>query len=54
MLAAAVRTPATAPDQDANQMRRVRGIVEVMGLAIASPDEARAMSGLKGKNEVGF
>jgi uncharacterized protein (DUF849 family) len=38
----------------ADQVRRVRGIVEGLGLQIASPDEARAMLGLKGKNEVGF
>jgi uncharacterized protein (DUF849 family) len=39
---------------NADQVRRVRSIVEGLGLAIASPDEARAMLGSKGKNEVGF
>jgi len=39
---------------NADQVHRVRGIVEGLGLEIASPDEARAMLALKGRNEVGF
>jgi uncharacterized protein (DUF849 family) len=29
-------------------------MVEALGLAVATPDEARAMLGLKGKEAVGF
>lgn len=39
---------------NADQVRRVRRILEGMGLAIATPDEARALLKLKGRNEVGF
>ena len=46
--------PGQLARSNADQVRRVRGIVEGLGLQIASPDEARAMLGLKGKNEVGF
>jgi uncharacterized protein (DUF849 family) len=46
--------PGQLARSNADQVRRVRGIVEGLGLTIASPDEARAMLGLKGKNEVGF
>jgi len=36
------------------QVRQVRGIIEGLGLELASPDEARALLGLKGADEVGF
>lgn len=39
---------------NADQVRRVRGILEGMGLEIATPDDARAMLKLKGRNDVGF
>jgi len=32
----------------------VREIVESVGRTVATPDEARAMLGLKGKENVGF
>src|SRR3984893_11864874 len=38
----------------AEQVRIVRGLVEGLGLQIASPDEARAMLSLKGGAEVAF
>lgn len=46
--------PGQLAGRNTDQVRRVRGIVEGLGMQIASPDEARAMLGLKGKNEVGF
>ncbi|MES2144580.1 MAG: 3-keto-5-aminohexanoate cleavage protein [Pseudomonadota bacterium] len=39
---------------NAEQVERIRGIVERLGRQVATPDEARAMLGLKGRAEVGF
>jgi uncharacterized protein (DUF849 family) len=39
---------------NADQVRKVRSIVEELGLEIASPADARAMLSLKGANAVGF
>ncbi|NUH65545.1 3-keto-5-aminohexanoate cleavage protein [Sulfitobacter sp. S0837] len=39
---------------NAQQVEKVRGILETQGNQIASPDEARAILGLKGSNEVNF
>jgi uncharacterized protein (DUF849 family) len=39
---------------NAEQVARIRDIVEALGRNVASPDEARAMLGLKGRTEVGF
>lgn len=39
---------------NAEQVAKVRGIVESLGFEIASPDEARAMLGLKGRAAVAF
>ena len=39
---------------NAEQVAKVRTIVEALGREIASADEARAMLGLKGQAEVGF
>ena len=39
---------------NAEQVAKVRGIVESLGLEVATPDEARAMLGLKGATNVGF
>lgn len=39
---------------NAEQVEKVREIVETVGRPVATPDEARAMLGLKGKNNVGF
>jgi len=38
----------------ADQVRKIRRILEELSLEIATPDEARAMLGLKGKDSVGF
>ncbi|MEO0419440.1 MAG: 3-keto-5-aminohexanoate cleavage protein [Pseudomonadota bacterium] len=38
----------------AEQVHRIRGIVEGLGLEVASPDEARDMLNLKGGDQVGF
>ncbi|WP_054005182.1 BKACE family enzyme [Cypionkella psychrotolerans] len=39
---------------NAEQVRQIRGIVEGLGREVATPDEARAMLGLKGAAEVAF
>jgi uncharacterized protein (DUF849 family) len=39
---------------NAEQVMMVRDIVESVGRSVATPDEARAMLGLKGKDNVGF
>ncbi|MBC7282037.1 3-keto-5-aminohexanoate cleavage protein [Hoeflea sp.] len=39
---------------NAVQVEKVREIVEAAGRVVATPDEARAMLGLKGKDKVGF
>lgn len=41
-------------ESNAQQVRQIRGIVEGLGRSIASPDEARAILGLKGRSEVAF
>lgn len=39
---------------NAEQVRLIRGIVEGLGREVATPDEARALLGLKGRAAVGF
>ena len=39
---------------NAQQVRKIRGILEGLGLTIATPDEARDRLGLKGADKVGF
>lgn len=39
---------------NAQQVQKVRGIVEALGRTVATPDEARALLGLKGAAAVGF
>ncbi len=39
---------------NAQQVAKIRRIVEELGLAVATPDEARALLGLKGGDRVGF
>lgn len=39
---------------NAQQVTRIRRIVEELGLEIATPDEARTLLGLKGGDQVGF
>ncbi len=38
----------------AEQVRKIKRILEELSLEVASPAEARAMLGLKGKDAVGF
>jgi uncharacterized protein (DUF849 family) len=39
---------------NAAQVRRIRTVVEALGHRVATPDEARAMLGLKGRHQVDF
>ncbi|MFN6979451.1 MAG: 3-keto-5-aminohexanoate cleavage protein, partial [Gemmobacter sp.] len=39
---------------NAEQVAKIRRIIEELGMDIASPDEARAMLGLKGADRVNF
>ena len=41
-------------EESPEQVRLIRGIVEGLGREIATPDDVRAMLGLKGKEKVGF
>jgi len=44
--------PGKLATSNAEQVRLIRGVLEQLGFEIASPDEARAMLGLKGKQHV--
>jgi uncharacterized protein (DUF849 family) len=46
--------PKRLAKSSAEQVRMVRGIIERLGLEIATPDEAREMLSLKGAAEVAF
>jgi uncharacterized protein (DUF849 family) len=46
--------PGRLAESNAEQVGRARDIVESLGLEIATPDEARAVLGLKGRDAVGF
>ncbi len=46
--------PGTLSQQNAHQVVRVKHILEALSLEIATPDEARTMLALKGRNEVDF
>lgn len=46
--------PGRLAESNAAQVRRIRTIVEALGRRVATPDEARAMLQLKGKDQVGF
>jgi uncharacterized protein (DUF849 family) len=46
--------PGRLAASSADQVRMARGIIERLGLEIATPDEARAMLALKGGAEVAF
>lgn len=39
---------------NAEQVKQARGIIEGLGLEVASPDEARAILSLKGADKVAF
>jgi len=44
----------TLAASNAQQVQKIRRIVEDLGCEIASPDEAREILGLKGGDQVGF
>ena len=46
--------PGVLARTNAAQVRRVRSILEGLGFAVATPDEARAILALKGARDVGF
>ena len=46
--------PGRYAETNAEQVTRIRGILEGLGLEIATPDEARGILGLKGGDKVGF
>tara|TARA_R110000850_G_scaffold210545_4_gene336507 strand:- start:437 stop:1369 length:933 start_codon:yes stop_codon:yes gene_type:complete len=46
--------PGQLAESNADQVRRVREILEGLSLNVATPDEARAMLALKGGSDVGF
>ncbi len=46
--------PGNLAASNAAQVRRVRAILEGLGLGVATPDEARAMLSLKGGHDVAF
>ena len=46
--------PGQLAKSNAEQVTKVRGIIEGLGLAVASADEAREMLELKGGDKVGF
>ena len=46
--------PGQLARSNADQVRRVRGLLEGLGLAVATPAEARDMLRLKGRDAVGF
>lgn len=41
-------------ESNAQQVEKARGLIEGLGLSVATPEEARAMLGLKGGDSVGF
>jgi uncharacterized protein (DUF849 family) len=41
-------------ESNADQVRKIRRILEELSLEVASPQEARAMLAMKGRNNVGF
>jgi uncharacterized protein (DUF849 family) len=46
--------PGTLAESNADQVRKIRQVLEGLSLEIATPDEARQMLALKGPNEVKF
>ncbi len=41
-------------ESNADQVRKIRGILDALSLEIATPDEARQILGLKGRDQVAF
>jgi uncharacterized protein (DUF849 family) len=46
--------PGTLAQTNAQQVKRIRSIIEALSLEVATPDEAREILQLKGGNNVGF
>jgi uncharacterized protein (DUF849 family) len=46
--------PGKLAETNATQVRRVRSIIEALSLEVATPDEARGLLNLKGRENVGF
>jgi uncharacterized protein (DUF849 family) len=46
--------PGTLAESNADQVRKIRQVLEGLSLEIATPDEARQMLALKGANQVKF
>jgi uncharacterized protein (DUF849 family) len=46
--------PGKLAQSNAEQVRKIRGIVEALGLQVATPEQARERLGLKGGDQVGF
>lgn len=46
--------PGRLAESNADQVAKVRRIVEELGMEVATPDQARTLLGLKGADEVGF
>jgi uncharacterized protein (DUF849 family) len=46
--------PGQLAESNRVQVERIRGILEALNLDVATPDEARAKLGLKGKDNVAF
>jgi uncharacterized protein (DUF849 family) len=46
--------PGTLAQTNAAQVRRIRTVIEALSLEVATPDEARAMLKLKGRDNVAF
>ena len=46
--------PGALAKTNAEQVAKIRGIIEGLGLAVATPDEARAILSLKGADQVSF
>jgi len=46
--------PGRLASSSAVQVRRIRQVIEALSLEVATPDDARQMLGLKGRDQVGF
>ena len=46
--------PGKLASSNAEQVTKIRGIVEALGLSVATPEQARERLGLKGGDQVGF
>ncbi len=46
--------PGEKAKSNADQVRKIRSIIENLGLTVATPDEARQRLGLKGNDQTAF